>query len=58
MFLKKVPMKFQTGHKTIGETLHEAMPPSGTESKKPFEIFTVIHNSINLVRSEGSHFNQ
>ena len=25
---------------------------------KPFEIFTAIHNSINLVGSEGTHFNQ
>ena len=25
---------------------------------KPFKIFTAIHNSINLVGSEGIHFNQ
>ncbi|EHH00404.1 hypothetical protein HMPREF9441_01641 [Paraprevotella clara YIT 11840] len=24
---------------------------------KPFKIFTAIHNSINLVGSEGIHFN-
>ena len=25
---------------------------------KPFKIFTAIHNSINLVGSEVTHFNQ
>ena len=25
---------------------------------KPFKIFTAIHNAINWVGSEGSHFNQ
>ena len=25
---------------------------------KPFKIFTAIHNSINWVGSEGTHFNQ